>query len=280
MLSQIASLFFLQFGVGILLFMLFMPLKQLKHNFYLLNGFFAFSFLLFSLFLFRNYLQNYPNAPNSAVFELYYPTFQTMLIIVMSVFLLSYLFVLFKAFTMTRVLLFVAVLAGIATVFSRGMMGVSGELSIIAQILGGTSLLLGSVLLGWSYGTMILGHWYLVTPNLPFRYLINASKTLVTSSIIRGASLILFFVMFYFFLGPQAHALPLRAVSFNELGLFFIMRVVWGILGPLILSFMILETAKLRSNQAATGILYVACIFVFIGELFADYIFQAIGFPL
>jgi hypothetical protein len=35
----------------------------------------------------------------------------------------------------------------------------------------------------------------------------------------------------------------------------------------------------MRSNQAATGLLYVALVFVLIGELLASYLTVATGFP-
>jgi hypothetical protein len=40
------------------------------------------------------------------------------------------------------------------------------------------------------------------------------------------------------------------------------------------------ETAKIRSTQAATGILYVDLFVVIIGELVAKYVLQATGLPI
>ena len=52
-----------------------------------------------------------------------------------------------------------------------------------------------------------------------------------------------------------------------------------GLLGPLALSYFIWRTAEMKSNQAATGLLYVALVFVLIGELLSSYLTVATGFP-
>jgi hypothetical protein len=51
------------------------------------------------------------------------------------------------------------------------------------------------------------------------------------------------------------------------------------IVGPLALSYFIWRTAEMKSNQAATGLLYVALLFVLIGELLSSYLTVATGFP-
>jgi hypothetical protein len=44
-------------------------------------------------------------------------------------------------------------------------------------------------------------------------------------------------------------------------------RWLLGFLGPLALTWMAWQTAKIHSTQSATGILYVVVIFCFLGEL-------------
>ncbi len=68
-------------------------------------------------------------------------------------------------------------------------------------------------------------------------------------------------------------------LSLERDALFFLFRVLWGIAGPLALSWFIWKTADMRSNQAATGLLYVALVFVLIGELLSSYLTVATGFP-
>ena len=51
------------------------------------------------------------------------------------------------------------------------------------------------------------------------------------------------------------------------------------LLGPALLVYPVYKTAKMRSNQSCTGLLYVAIIAVFIGELLAEYLQTAGKFP-
>lgn len=264
MLSQITSLFLLEFAVGTLAFMLFMPLRDLKKTFFLLNGGISLLFLL--LFILLTGVQN--------LLTLKWP----MTVSVLSL-ILSYFIYWANRDLISKAFLLISTLAGLWVLFLRGMTGMSSSLPLLAQISGSLSLILGALLLGVCYGTMILGHWYLVTPALPFRYLVNASRVFILTAVARAVGLVVTLILFFWFLGTEGKMLAENLISFDQLGLFFLMRIFWGILGPLVLSFMILETAKIRSNQAATGILYVACIFVFIGELFADYLFQMGRFP-
>jgi hypothetical protein len=120
---------------------------------------------------------------------------------------------------------------------------------------------------------MNLGHWYLVSRSLPFRLLA------------RGAILFAGLAAFrtiYLALAVASHAGTegLGALlSVERDALFFLFRVLWGIVGPLALSFFIWRTAEMKSNQAATGLLYVALVFVLIGELLSSYLTVATGFP-
>ncbi len=154
-------------------------------------------------------------------------------------------------------------LAGVASVAPRP----HGDLWTVAgAFLGG--LFLGAVVL-----TMNLGHWYLVSRALPFRLL---SRGALLFAVLAAARTVL--------LGAALAADPNPAglsslLSLERDALFFLFRVTWGILGPLALSYFIWKTADMRSNQAATGLLYVALVFVLIGELLSSYLTVATGFP-
>src|SRR4030095_141722 len=133
--------------------------------------------------------------------------------------------------------------------------------------------LAGGLFFGAVVLVMNLGHWYLVSRALPFRLLA------------RGGALVAGFAAFrsgYLALAMATHSGTegLRALlSVERDALFFLFRVLWGILGPLALSYFIWRTAQMRSNQAATGLLYVALVFVLIGELLSSYLTVATGFP-
>jgi len=63
-------------------------------------------------------------------------------------------------------------------------------------------------------------------------------------------------------------------------GIFFWMRVGWGLLGPLVLYPMIWGTVRIRSTMAATGILYVAVVAVVIGEVLGTYLSAILRVPV
>ena len=56
--------------------------------------------------------------------------------------------------------------------------------------------------------------------------------------------------------------------------------MLFGLLGPAAFAFMVHETARIRSTQSATGILYIAVIFVMYGELLARYLAVAGAGPM
>jgi len=63
-------------------------------------------------------------------------------------------------------------------------------------------------------------------------------------------------------------------------GIFFWQRVLFGLAGPALLSYMTWETAKIRSTQSATGILYVDFFTVVVGEVLAKYLLLATRVPV
>ena len=132
---------------------------------------------------------------------------------------------------------------------------------------------LGGLLFGSALLTMNLGHWYLVSRSLPFRLLSRGALLFAALAAARTILLL-----------AAAAASPSREglaslLSLESNALFFLFRVAWGIIGPIALSYFIWRTAHMRSNQAATGLLYVALLFVLIGELLSSYLTVATGFP-
>ncbi|HEY7516617.1 MAG TPA: hypothetical protein VIC87_19150 [Vicinamibacteria bacterium] len=138
--------------------------------------------------------------------------------------------------------------------------------TVVSAFLGG--LFLGAVLL-----TMNLGHWYLVSRSLPFTLLARGALLFAGLAILRT-------LLLAGAVAAGADSAGLASLlSLERDGLFFLFRVAWGIAGPLALSWFIWKTADMRSNQAATGLLYVAMVFVLIGELLSSYLTVATGFP-
>ena len=63
-------------------------------------------------------------------------------------------------------------------------------------------------------------------------------------------------------------------------GIFFWQRVLFGLGGPALLSYMTWETAKINSTQSATGILYVDFFTVIVGEVLATYVLLSTKVPV
>ncbi len=63
-------------------------------------------------------------------------------------------------------------------------------------------------------------------------------------------------------------------------GMFFWQRMLFGLAGPAVLSWLTWETAKIRSTQSATGILYVDFFTVVVGEVLAKYLLLATRVPV
>jgi hypothetical protein len=117
---------------------------------------------------------------------------------------------------------------------------------------------------------MILGHWYLVRMHLPEGYLVRFAQVL---GVAIGVRTVLFIagLLAYGAASPRGLGEFLRGVAVDR-GLFFWQRVLFGIVAPGVLAVMTYHTARMRATMSATGILYIAVIFVLIGEFLARYL--------
>jgi len=109
-------------------------------------------------------------------------------------------------------------------------------------------LFFGSVVL-----IMNLGHWYLVSRSLPFKLLARGAALFAGLAVFRTLYLALSVATH-----PASEGLH-TLLSLEKDALFFFSGPV-GIVGPLALSYFIWRTAEMKSNQAATGLLYVALV--------------------
>jgi hypothetical protein len=133
--------------------------------------------------------------------------------------------------------------------------------------------LLGSVIVG-----MLLGHWYLVRTRLDVSHLVVFARFFAAAVLGRAV----LFAAGLIGAGARSDlgmAAFLRSTAVDR-GFFFWQRVGFGILGPLAFAFMVHETARIRSTQSATGILYIAVIFVMYGEFLARYLSVAGAGPM
>ena len=126
------------------------------------------------------------------------------------------------------------------------------------------------LLLGLTIACMLLGHWYLNTPSMqldPLRQLLLAVVVVcVARALLCGG-------------GLAAEIMQSGVVSFGWGGL-VCFRWCSGLVGISILAWMTWQTLRIPNTQSATGILYVAVIFSFMGELSSELLGTNSPFPL
>lgn len=106
---------------------------------------------------------------------------------------------------------------------------------------------------GGVFAAMILGHWYLVTPKLPEAPLVMVSRGLMAVVALQVA---LFVAWVGLGVGPGATGGPFAAL-FGSWALFVWLRLLVGLVFPLVVSVAAVQTARTRSMESATGLLYI-----------------------
>jgi hypothetical protein len=165
------------------------------------------------------------------------------------------------------------VVAFVAAVARRRSVAWSGRLEALALAAGALTVLFGAV--GWGGGplgaaallvqlavlfaaiggvfaAMVLGHWYLVTPKLPEAPLILLARVLLGVVAIQVA---LFVAWVGLGAGPADPA-PFSALT-GQWALFVWLRLIVGLIFPLVVSWAAVQTARTRSMESATGLLYI-----------------------
>ncbi len=113
------------------------------------------------------------------------------------------------------------------------------------------------LLLGTTIAAMFLGHWYLNTPTMniaPLRRLLQLlAAAVVLRAVVCGGELLL---------DPSV-------LNDGDMLSRTLLTLRWaaGIAGTAVATWMSWQTLKIPNTQSATGILYVAVIFTFLGEL-------------
>ncbi|TMQ34991.1 MAG: hypothetical protein E6K70_04645 [Planctomycetota bacterium] len=132
--------------------------------------------------------------------------------------------------------------------------------------------LTSAAVLGAAFTAMLMGHSYLLAPAMVLTPLLRLIGLLFVSIAVRagigGASLWLFWT--------AEHSLT----NVMEVLLWLPVRWGLGLLLPFVLGVMAWKTARIRSTQSATGILYVVVIFCFLGELLSQLLCRLTGYFL
>jgi hypothetical protein len=130
----------------------------------------------------------------------------------------------------------------------------------------------GALVLGSATTAMLMGHSYLIAPAMtiaPLMRLLGAG----------AAAVVLRIGLACWGLWDWTAAGTPSSLDV-ELGLELTVRWTLGLIAPLVLGWMAWETARIRSTQSATGILYVGVIVVFLGELMSQLVTNRTGYIL
>jgi hypothetical protein len=135
---------------------------------------------------------------------------------------------------------------------------------------GAAGIVTSGLVLGVVFASMLLGHWYLNAPGMELeplrRLLVVAAVAIAAQILVVGAGL-----------GAEATH---RSSVYVGWMLFVALRWSFGLFFVLGLLWMAWQTLKIPNTQSATGILYVAVIGVFIGELTGLLLSAESAFPL
>ena len=127
--------------------------------------------------------------------------------------------------------------------------------------------LAASATLGTAFTGMLLGHRYLTAPGMPLTPLIWVNGALGAVAIVR------------FILSAAALVIGFGALSQPIYWAWLGLRWLAGILGPMAACVMVHRILRYRNTQSATGVLFVAVILTFIGELTGDLLARALHVP-
>lgn len=132
--------------------------------------------------------------------------------------------------------------------------------------------LAGALVVGAAVSAMLMGHSYLIAPAMSLAPL---NRLLALLAIVLVLRAVLACVGLY----EWTRSSPGRTLDL-ETALWLGARWLLGLIIPIVLTWMAWETARIRSTQSATGILYVVTIVVFLGELLSMLLAEKTGFVL
>ena len=150
---------------------------------------------------------------------------------------------------MRRAIEVAAVVAAVATLVFGALAWGDGSLGAFWLLV---QLAVVSAAIGGVFAAMILGHWYLVTPKLPEAPLILLARVLLA---VVALQVVLFIAWTATGAGP-ADVAPFSSLV-GPWALFVWLRLIVGLVFPLIICWASVQTARTRSMESATGLLYI-----------------------
>lgn len=152
-----------------------------------------------------------------------------------------------------------------------GMMTVFGQLT--------SALLLGTITIAW-----LLGHAYLTATKMTIAPLRHFSRLLVWSIMAKIAFVLVSLLAGWLLTRSPGSVEPAFSPTLMTLlyrsWLVVSLQGVVGLLAVAVFAFMVADCVRLRSTQSATGILYFASVFAYVGELAAQQLLMECGWPI
>jgi hypothetical protein len=140
----------------------------------------------------------------------------------------------------------------------------------VAIALRNASVVTSGLVLGLTMAAMLLGHWYLNSPGMELaplrRLLMLMAAAVAMQSLVSALGLV-----------GEIRVGGGTGVAWM---MFVLLRWSFGLVGVLALIVMAWQTLKIPNTQSATGILYVAMIGTFVGELMALLLSAESVYPL
>ena len=157
--------------------------------------------------------------------------------------------------------------AAVAVLVFAALAWGGGPLGTVPLLL---QLALLAVATGGVFAAMILGHWYLVTPRI-------SEQPLVLTTRLLSVAIALQLLLFLVWLAVGYPGQPPFAALTGPQALFVWLRLIVGILFPLLLTWMAWKTAQTRSMESATGLLYIELALVLASTIVAAGLAFSVG---
>ena len=152
-----------------------------------------------------------------------------------------------------------------------------GPLLSPAALLYPLAFLTGALALGAVATGMLLGHWYLIDLGLSIEPMRRLFRYFIGTVLIHLG--VLAITVVFMAVGPEAATAAVGSL-WREHGVLLAARFVLGPLATLALGLMIHRTLQIPQTMAATGLFYIAILFVLVGELLGRLILFRTSLPL
>ncbi len=276
----ILNLFLVQTGCGMVALCLFLPKDRIDRYFFKSICFFTWLFIGGGLLMRKLYPFTLPEHFGSAAERVTYPYVNILFGVVAAFAFIGWAITRFTNEVPFKKWLGIASILAIPAVIFDSMLFIPEKMMLhTPDFLVPVQFVTASLVLGGFLVGMIFGHWYLINTDMPKRLLVRMA--LILSSTLGLKILAVALSWFVIQQTAPADSEWLKILtSMGGYGIFFWQRILIGLLIPAGISYMIWSTARIGSNQSATGIMYVGVAFIFIGELIAKFLFLFSTIPL